>query len=230
MRRYHASHAAHLAAAAATLLAAAIPASAYTIFTRDGHRIEAAARPEVRGMQAFLRLQPGGRLAVIQEDEIDWERTEAANPMTAPIAVRSADTLTGTQPGAEAPARPIEMKITGGAPVRAQAETPQSAGTQAQPGAPADPAAREAVLGLQKEFGKIKGLRDEAEKQKADLESQLAALQAQEVGQASQDYTAQRKIRELQDRISQMTAHVNKLDSRLVDIRAEALQHGGSVD
>ncbi len=114
-------------------LAAAPPSAAadrYIVYTRDGHHFVAEARPRIEGLQAYVRLMPGRQLAVIQEELIDWPRTEAAN---APgrIAVPSDATLVHHPgPGAAPAGAPIVHTITG-TPVppeeRARAADPQAA-------------------------------------------------------------------------------------------------------
>jgi len=217
-------------AGAGSLMGIARPL-AYSVITRDGHRIEAVAKPEVKGLQAFMRLAPRGNLAVIQEEQIDWARTEAANPRPGVIAVPSGATLAE---GAPAPEQPIELKILGGSAGR------QAAGSASQeqitdphqPATPAQPAdihAQDAILALQKEYGKISVLRDQALEERKLHETEVAKLRENQVSPASEDGPASRRMQELQRLIDDLSDRVSKLETRLDDIRNEVVQHGGTI-
>jgi hypothetical protein len=80
-------------AAAIGFAVAAGDATPYTVITLDGHRFLAVSKPEVRGLEAYVRLLPRGQLAVIKEELIDWKRTEAINRKSETIAVPADATL-----------------------------------------------------------------------------------------------------------------------------------------
>jgi len=63
---------------ALALALAAAPAFAYTIYLKDGSRIVAKVKYEVRGSQAIITL-PSGTQSSIAADQIDIERTDKAN-------------------------------------------------------------------------------------------------------------------------------------------------------
>jgi hypothetical protein len=226
-------------AATATGLCALLCAGslgAYTIITRDGHRLEVKSRPEVREGQAFVRLMPHGQLAVLRQDKIDWARTDAANPGApggeAPaIAVTSDEKLVQSTPATEsAPSKPREIKIMGGAAPKETAPTkPATAvaeGSQAQK----DVNKQEAIIKLQKEYADLAGVRETTLQQKHTHETELAELQAKQTVNAGGDNPEAKRIRELQDLISQANDQLNKLEIRMNDIRSEAVQLGGSID
>jgi len=201
---------------------------AYSVITRDGHRIEAVAKPEVRGLQAFMRLAPRGNLAVIQEEKIDWEKTEAANPQPGVIAVPSGSTLVEG-----APAAPIELKIHGGPSARqasgsAEKQTTDPDHPAASVG-PSDIHAQDAILALQREYGKISVLRNQALDEKKLHEAELAKLRENQVSPASEDSAASRRMQDLQRVIDELGARASKLETRLDDIRSEVVQQGGAI-
>lgn len=66
------------ALALAALLAVAGGADAYTVYLKDGARILAKEKYEIVGDKAYIVL-PSGTRSVIDADEIDVQRTEAAN-------------------------------------------------------------------------------------------------------------------------------------------------------
>ena len=207
-----------------TVLAMASGATmAYTVITRDGHTIHAQARPEVRGPQAFMRLSPGGELAVIADGKIDWQRTDALNPVTGPIAIPASTMMTGG-PAPKGTGKPIEMKLYGGPAARAEAVTPPAGQPQPKTNA------AEAIINLQKEYAQVTTARDTEAAAKTMMEQELAQLQSREVGYASETSANEQRIRELIERISSSGSRINMLDSRLGDIRAEVIQLGGSID
>ncbi|HMB52750.1 MAG TPA: hypothetical protein VKU40_05500, partial [Thermoanaerobaculia bacterium] len=65
-------------ALAVAVLLAALPAAAYTIYLKDGSRMIARDKYEIKGDQAVFVLQSGTR-TTIDLDEIDVARTEKAN-------------------------------------------------------------------------------------------------------------------------------------------------------
>lgn len=75
-----------LVACALALLLAALPASAYTIYLKDGSRIIARDKYTVRGDQAFFVLQ-NGTSTTIALAEIDVPRSERANEANLGTAV-----------------------------------------------------------------------------------------------------------------------------------------------
>ena len=238
MKKRSTRHATTMLAAAlvaAALLAGSDGPRAYTVVTRDGHIIQTKARPEIRGLEAFMRLAPQGLLAVIQEERIDWALTDAANPEPRYITVPADSKLTeGASP--KTPSRPIEMKIVGNPPSKEQPAAPIAGQTDPQK-APGEGSqdqktinAKEALIKLQKEFASVAAARDTADTQKKSLESELSELQSRESGYASDENSGARRIRELQQQISDLNDQINKCETRLNDIRNEAVQLGGSID
>lgn len=218
------------AAAGATVLCAAISAGslgAYTVITRDGHRIVTKERPEIRGQQVFMRLEPEGQLAVIGEELIDWERTEVANPKPAPIAVPADSDLVGrpdsTQP---APERSLQLKITG-KPAPKAPDAPKKAEPSKEPG---DVYAQEALIQLKKEYAQLTLAHDRAEERRKLLDAELEGLRSRHVGYAGDDQETVKRMRELQDLIDGERRIISRSEGRLSDIRAEAVQLGGSID
>jgi len=206
-------------AVAAALVSAGGGLNAYTVVTRDGHVIQAQARPEIRGLQAYMRLAPRGQLAVIQEEMIDWGRTDSANPAPQTIAV-PADAKT-----AKGAPHPVEVRITGAPPAKVEA----APGT---PGAPQTPPANaaEAIVKLQKEFALVSSTRDAAVARKKALEAELAPLESREVGYVGEDNSNVKRMNELRQQISEASAEISKYEGRLGDIRSEVVQLGGSID
>ena len=197
--------------AAATVAAmCAGAAHAYTIITRDGHRIEAQSAPEIRGLQAYMRLAPRGQLAVIQEEKIDWARTQAANGKPALIAV------------------PADAQRAEGS-----SEKPAAvAGPPAQaPGAPAPGSeqAQEAIAKLRAEQARLQSVRDETIEERKLHAAELEALQSRQAGYAGTDNNAERRVQELKDRIAEANAQIGKLESRMTTIEMEVVQLGGSL-
>ncbi len=197
---------------------------AYTVITRDGHRIEAEAKPEVKGLQAFLRLSPHHQLAVIQEDQIDWARTEAANPARRLLAVPADTRLVEEKKPAQS-TKPIDVRIVGGA----------RSADQAQPDKTLNPEAKkvhdqEGLINLQREYAKLQGLRDQSAGEKASLEKQLDEMRSKQTGYAGEDNAEARRIRELEDRLRELNLTIEKYENRMNDIRGEAIELGGSID
>jgi len=216
-----------VAAAAAVLLGALLAAKgadAYTIFTRDGHRIEAEAKPEIKGLQAFLRLPPHGRLAMIQEEQIDWARTEAANHQR-PLLVVPADAKLVEEKKATPQPAPIEVRIVGGA--KAADETEKEPATNPDAKKIHD---QEGLINLQREYAKLQGLRGPLVDEKTAVEKELDGLKAKQTGYAGEDNADARRIRELEDRLRTLNSTIEKYENRMTDIRGEAIALGGSID
>ena len=205
-------------------------AHAYTIITRDGHRIEAQSAPEVRGLQAYMRLAPRGQLAVILEEKIDWTRTQAANGKPALVAVPA------NAQRAEAPSEkpvvtgPIEKTIVGKpATPSGSAEPPAVAGKPPQaPGAlvPGSEQAQEAIMKLREEQTRLTIAREKAFQERKLHEAELQALESREAGYAGTDNNVDRRIQELKERIAEANAEIGKLDSRIAAISLELVQLG----
>lgn len=214
--------------AAVTALASASGALAYTVITRSGQRIEAQQKPEVRGLQAYLRLAPSGQLAVIQEEQIDWERTAALNPAPRAIAIPAKTRMVERKPEAGAP---IEKKITGTPGSRDTA----TGGEKTPPATPGRPDAKlahaqEAIVKLQKEYAEVSAVREQEQQKRAVLEAELNSLKSRQVGPAGERGAAQERIRALEEQIAATDTLVGKLDSRLGDIRSQVVQLGGAID
>ena len=216
----------------AGLLAAPGDAGAYTVITRDGFRIEVKQKPEVRGLQAYMRTEPAGRLVVIQEEKIDWARTRAANGAESsprPLAVRSDETLVEERGGgAPAQQQPTEIRIIGGKDKTGSKQDESGAATgEAGPG---EVYASEALINLQKEYARLAAMRDQAAERKKALEAELDDLKGRIASYAGQDDPQVKRARQLQDLVDAETRQIGKLESRLGDIRAEAVQLGGAID
>jgi len=73
---------------------------AVKVFLHDGSFVLAQAMPEVRGDRAFLRLHPGGMLAVLPTERIDFDATaRAAKPAPAEDAPDARPRNRGTVSG-----------------------------------------------------------------------------------------------------------------------------------
>ncbi len=230
-----------LAALSAVALMATGHLLAYTVITRDGHRIDSRSKPEIRGIQAYMRIEPTGQLVVIHEERIDWVRTEAAN-QTRPRAIVPQKKKADQEIQAALPSGPIEHQIRGGAPevspgleATTEPETksveaaPQGAPRVTKPSAP-DSRSQEAIVLLQSEHAKVRALYEKALVRKEALEHELAELQNRQVGNAATDKSDQRTIRELQDSIENLRTRIGKYETRMNDIRGEVIQHGGSLN
>src|SRR4029453_1523814 len=114
------------------------------------------SRPEVRGLQAFMRLSPSGELAVIADGKIDWSRTDAINPNTTPIAI-PASTMMTESAAPKTPGKPIELKLYGGPAAKVEPAAP-SAPVAQQGQAKAN--SGEAIIKLQKEYAQVTAARD----------------------------------------------------------------------
>ena len=221
--------------AVAAALSASSGVLAYTVVTRDGHRIDVRAKPEIRGLQAYMRLLLGGQLAVIQEDQIDWPRTQAANPAATPISVPSSTKMAQVPAGAS---KPIEFKLVGspaskepaGSETSAQAPQQAKGAVGEQPSEQKRINAQEAVIKLQKEYAQVASVREHEAANKKTWEDELAQLQTKEVGYASETSSTQQRIRELQQLVSDAGSRIGQLETRLNDIRSEVVQLGGSID
>jgi len=198
--------------------------AAYTIITRDGHRIEAEAKPEIKGLQAFLRLPPHSRLAVIQEEKIDWALTTAANPPRPVLAV-PADAKLAETPAPAPAGPPIEVRIVGG--TKAPHEVAPEADENSEAKKIRD---QEGLINLQREYAKLKGLRDQADEQKKLVVSELDDLRSRQSDYAGDDNAQARRIRELEDTLGGLNQTIEKYQNRMSDIRAEAIDLGGSID
>ncbi|MGH9868855.1 MAG: hypothetical protein ACREAA_11910 [Candidatus Polarisedimenticolia bacterium] len=214
-------------AAGAALLLTTPGAGAYTLITRDGHRIESTQKPEVKGTQVLVRLAPHGRLAMVQESLIDWARTQAANPaprrMTVPSDAKLVEggpvikkTIVGD--GGE---RPAEQ------PGEAPKEAKDAASTERKQPSPHD---EEAILALRKEHSDVKAQLETARARKDALEKELAGLKSRQAEFASDATEGQRRIRELEGILPIEREAVSSLEKRLDEIRSEIVEKGGKVN
>lgn len=222
--------------AAACLLAAITQPLAYTVVTRDGHRIVTISEPEIRGIHAFMRLEPHGQLVVIQEVRIDWEKTRAVNPPESAIVV-PADTELVEERGPAGPGETIHHTIKGTrgsvAPERedkGETATPERPRAKSTPVDPDDPYSAEALAGLSREHARISSLRNEAKESLRVMETELNELRNRMVREASSDGSDERRAQELQLLIDGIRRRIGKYDARIDDIKAEAIRHGGNVD
>lgn len=206
-------------------------AHAYTIITRDGHRIEAQSPPEVRGLHAYMRLAPRGQLAIIQEERIDWARTEAANGRPRRIAVPADAQRAEGSPDTPAATGPIEKKIVGKSPAAADPNAAPAVAGSPAPGAiaPGSELAQEAIAKLRTEHAHLTSLRNKAVEERKLYAAELAALQSRDAGYAGADTTPERRVQELKDRIAESDAEIAKLESRMATISADVVQLGGSL-
>ena len=222
------------AAISAVLLMVSGNLFAYTVVTRDGHRIETQSKPEIRGIQAFMRLKPHGQLVVIHEERIDWARTEAVNKPHQRVIVPSR-TKVAQEVLPASHVQPIEHEILGGAREQtpAPATTPDvktAHETESTPEVVPTSRSSEALLLLNREYAKIRGLHERAFMRKQGLEDELAGLQSRQVGYASADQSERKLIRALQDKIEHIRSRIGKYETRMNDIRGEAVQHGGAIE
>jgi len=133
----------------------------------------------------------------------------------------------------------IEKRIKGDGTGRAE---PASSGEAAAPDAAGKPAVagvpqsqqsvhdQEALVSLRKQHVEVTTLLTNVRAQMESHEKELAELQSRQSAFVSDDNPIQTRIRELQDEISAERGRVSQLENRLADIRAEAVQHGGSID
>ncbi len=222
--------------AAACLCGAVTQPLAYNVITRDGHRIVTTTQPEIRGIHVYMRLEPHGQLVVIQEDRIDWEKTRAVNPSETAIVV-PADTELVEERGTEEAGAPIRHTIKGsrrpGTPEQEAAvatASPTSPRAGSAPADPNDPYSAEALANLSREHAKLTSLRDEAQESLRVMENELEELRGRIVREAGSDGSDERRAQELQLLIDGIRRRVGKYDSRIDDIKAEAIRHGGTVD
>lgn len=220
-------------AAVAALLLCTGTARAYTLVTRDGHRIESTQKPEVKGSQVFLRIGPNNRLAVVQESQIDWSRTQAANPAPQRLVVPADARMAG---GKAAPAGTLQKKITGDQGKKAEPASPD-AGTgepgQAVAKAPASQQSvhdQEALIQLRKQHAEVTALLENTKAQLDAHEKELSELEARPSAFVSDDNPVARRVRELQDEIAAERQKIGMLESRLGDLRSQAVEHGGTID
>ena len=220
-------------AAGAALLLGAGSASAYTLVTRDGHVIVSSLKPEVTGTQVFLRIAPNNRLAVVQESQIDWDRTQAANPAPQRLVVPADTQMTQ----GETPAGSIQKKIVGDGAKRPEPATPAgeppAQGVAKAPGAPLDAKGvrdQEALISLRKQHAEVVALLVTTRAELDAHEKELADLQARSSAFASEDNPVARRVRELEDLIASERQKVMSLQSRQADLRSQAADHGGTLD
>jgi hypothetical protein len=223
--------------AAACLYGTIAQPLAYTVITRDGHRIVTTTEPEIRGIHAFMRLEPHGQLVVIQEVLIDWEKTQAVNPSDNAIVV-PADTELVEVKGPEGATAPIRHTIKGSRnPSVPQGKgTATPAGENASPRAESSPAdlndphSTDALAGLRREHLKLSSLRDEATESLRVVETELQDLRGRMVRQAGTDGSDERRAQELQLLIDGIRRRIGKYEARIDDIKAEAISHGSTID
>jgi len=220
-------------AAGAALLLCAGSARAYTLVTRDGHVIESLQKPEVKGTQVFLRIAPNNRLAVVQESQIDWDRTQAANPAPQRLVVPADAQMTR----GETPAGSIQKKIVGEGAKHPEpappAGEPPAQGIAKAPAAPVDAKSvrdQEALISLRKQHAEVVALLVTTRAQLDAHETELAELQARPSAFVSEDNPVARRVRELQDQIAAERQKIMSLESRQADLRNQAADHGGTLD
>jgi hypothetical protein len=224
------------AAAGAALLLCDGTARAYTLVTRDGHRIESTQKPDVKGTQVFVRLAPNNRLAVVQESQIDWERTNAANPAPQRLVVPADAQMVEGPPSAH----PIEKRIVGDGqrkPEAGPAAPAPDPGTPGQAVAKAPPAPgpksvhdQEAILALRKQHAEVAALLATTRAQLDAHEKELSGLQSRPSAFVADDNPVSRRVRELQDQIAAERQKIGMLETRLGDLRSQAVEHGGTID
>lgn len=219
--------------AAALGLAAALawPATgrAYTVITRDGHRIETRSKPEIKGESAFMRLLPGGQLAVIPQEKVDWSATERANPAPSMIAVPADAMLADSVPEAA----PVRIKGTAGrreASPGAAGEAKPDGAIAGKPTTPSTEEGKEALVKLQKEYSYLLAQKDQLSASRQSHEKELAGLESTDAAQAGIENATTRRIRVLKDQVAAESAQIQKLEVRMNDIRVEAVGLGGTID
>ncbi len=118
----------------------------WVLITKDGHRIDALARPERRDGRALIRLSPRGQLTSVPEASIDWDASERYNAPrpAAPPAPAEEEVLEEqvvVPPEAAGEVEPVEMTIIGSkvtaAPIESEAPGDAEAGeAEAREGSP----------------------------------------------------------------------------------------------
>lgn len=224
------------------------------VITTDGHRIDATGKPEVEGTRARLKLAPKGSPAVIAAAQIDWAATDKFN---ADLAARRAAEAARAKAAASAkpaagivagagPSGPVDMKIIG---ARGGEALPLEGGAAAVPegapgekavaakGAPADPAqAANLLAALNREMGNLKKLHAAALESKDRVERQIADLEAKYANNAersavqSLDQPSDRMLSQARASLQTVLEQIAKLESRMNQIRIQAVDVGGSVD
>lgn len=208
--------------AMAAAIALSAPALAYTLLTRDGHRIEAKARPEIRGANVFVRLSPGGQLAVIPGDQIDWDATGKANPAPQTIAIPADAKLAIAAP------EPAPVRIKGGG--RKEVAAPVDETAPLVKGGSTEVVAQEGLIKLQKEYAFLQTQRDAAAARRLAHQEELAQIEAGSAIPAGSDNSAAKRLRTLKDQISEESGQIDRLEIRMNDIRVQAVGLGGAID
>lgn len=201
----------------------------YVLVTRDGHRIDAREKPAVEEGMVRIRLHPSGMLTVLHTDRIDWPATERFNENRAPAPAPPGKR---PEPGREAPAAGPgdvkEMKITGSK--FGQVREPAPA---VEPDA-AKGAAR--LAGLQREFQNLQRNYDSAVQSRDSLRRQIAGLEAKVARDPEpsgvQEYKSpsRKALDEARASLQTVEARVGVLESRMNEVRFQAVMLGGSVD
>jgi hypothetical protein len=215
------------------------------VITRDGHRVDAMEKPVVEEGRVKIRLAPGGQLAVLFEDSIDWEATERFNAPRPSRAKRPAP-ATGTRAGilqaGAAPGKPVEMRIVGGKRSLATSTDREDAagGAAAAAGATADADPAEAarrLAELARQMSNVKTSYDSAVQSRTRLQQRLTELQQAaarnpRTAQPGRDYESpsQKALREVQAQLEAANQQITALERRMNDLRFQAIQLGGSID
>jgi hypothetical protein len=196
---------------------------AYTVYTRDGSVVLALARPEIRGLEAYVRLAPRGTLAVIQEELIDWQRTEAANGEAAPLPVPASGTVVQAPGQAEENEPPITKTIVG-EPAPAADPALAESGKTTEAMEPADAAS------LKQAYARTAAQRDQALSRRLALQTELGDLITKGAAPAGGDDPAASRVNTLRKEIDDLDGRIRVLEERLEGLRDEAARRSVKVD
>lgn len=236
------------------LLAACVPPAAaaeffdkpapYVVITRDGHRIDAMEKPAVEGDRVRIRLSPGGQLAVLPAESIDWEATEKYNAARAKPAVPAPEAAApSTLPAAgKTPGKPIKFEIIGGRQpvVTGAAESVEKApAPAAETPAPVvvDEEKRASMLAaLSREIENLRGRHREAVARRSTVQRRVADLERsagrrpEQSGVQEYESPSQRELARLRSELQTLQGQIATLERRMQQIRGQAIELGASLD
>jgi len=242
---------------AAPIFAAETPNAAgktpYVLITTDGHRIDAMEKPVVEAGSAKIHLSPTGQLTLYPAKMIDWPATEKFNapppePMTRPAAsaapaltppITETAGVTVSKDG-----KVVELKLIGGGHPTAtvSGEPPQGGekpGTPAEgasPGRPADPnAAAGVIAALAREYSDLRRVHEENVASRSKLEAEIADLEAKSANAAPSglnysETPTQKAIAQARASLQAVNDQISRLDTRMNEVRARAIDLGGNLE
>jgi BMFP domain-containing protein YqiC len=215
----------------------------YVLITKDGHRIDTLEKPAVEGEQVRVRLSPGGQLALVPVASIDWEATEEYNaPPPTPVSKpQPAPPPKPEVPAVEQEASPgqvREIRIIGSKIAAAlDSEAGGAAGTGGSDAQAADPnQAANTLASLTREMASLTRRHQAALQSRSRLEQEVASLEAkaskEPPASSVQSYESrtQKALARARSSLRSLLGEIGTLESRMNEIRFQALMLGGSVD